>query len=317
MKKITTYKLLFKSIATIAALAYTVFAMSQQEPQYTHYMFNTMSVNPAYTGTTNSLNMLLLSRIQWVGVEGAPRSHTFTAHAPVKSKKIGVGASIITDQTGPVTNTYMNLNYAYRINLRDKGVLSLGLKGGINNYVIKLVGTELSEASNDISFENDIHKRFQPNIGTGAYLYTSKYYVGFSIPKLLQTSLKDIEQGEQDVSEIKRHYFIITGYIFDIKKDIKLKPSVLTKVVQGAPPSTDITIQALYKEKYWLGTTYRIGDAISILMNFQLNNQLLVGYSYDFTVSGMNNITNGSHEIMISYDFSGFTPDKVKSPRYF
>jgi len=308
MHKLSTYTIM------LVLLLGSLSLKAQQEPQYTQYMFNMMSVNPAYTGTRNSLNALLLSRLQWVGVEGAPRSHTFALHTPIKDKKIGIGASVIADNIGPVTNTYINLNYAHRINLTENMVLSLGIKGGIYNYYVNLSDLQLNEFDN--SFSEDYQKNFQPNLGAGAYLYTKDYYVGFSVPKLLKTDLEDV--GTDDIpTELKLHYFLTGGYVFDINSDWKLKPSVLSKFVEGAPPSLDITAQALYNERFWFGTTYRVGDAIAFLFEMQVNRQLIVGYSYDYTLSGMNDQSNGSHEILISFDFEGFSNDKVKSPRYF
>lgn len=287
---------------------------AQQEPQYTQYMFNMMSVNPAYTGTRNSLNALLLSRLQWVGVEGAPRSHTFALHTPIKDKRIGVGASVIADNIGPVTNTYINLNYAHRFNVTEKMVLSLGLKGGIYNYYVSLSDLKLNESDN--TFSEDYKQNFQPNLGAGAYLYTQDYYVGFSVPKLIKTDLEDV--GTDDIpTELKVHYFITAGYVFELNSDWKLKPSLMNKLVEGAPPSLDITAQALYLDKFWFGSTYRVGDALAFLFQMQVNRQLIIGYSYDYTLSGLKSESNGSHEILISFDFEGFSNDKVKSPRYF
>jgi type IX secretion system PorP/SprF family membrane protein len=288
---------------------------AQQEPQYTQYMFNMMSVNPAYAGTREALNALMISRLQWVGVEGAPRSHTFTLHTPFKEKKMGLGVSLIADNIGPVTNTYLNINYAYRVSLNEKMTLSLGLKGGIYNYYAGLSDVALNEQDN--AFRQDYRKSFQPNLGAGAYLYTKEYYVGFSVPKLIKTELESIEAGDEFSNELKLHYFITAGYVFELNNDWKLKPSILNKLVEGAPPSLDITAQALYQNRFWLGTTYRVGDAIAFLFEVQVNRQLVVGYSYDYTLSGMSNVSNGSHEILISYDFAGFSNDKVKSPRYF
>lgn len=287
---------------------------AQQEPQYTQYMFNMMSVNPAYAGTREAMNALLLSRWQWVGVDGAPTSHTFALHTPINNKKIGVGASVIADNIGPVTNTYVNLNYAHRIPLSEQITLSLGLKGGIYNYHVGLSSLELNEI--DDNFQQDYKNNFQPNIGAGAYLYTKDYYVGFSVPKMIKTNLEDV--GVDDIpTELKRHYFFSAGYVFKLDSKWKLKPSIINKMVEGAPPSLDITAQALYRDRFWFGTTYRVGDALAFLVEVQANRQLIVGYSYDYTLSGMSSVSDGSHEILISYDFAGFSNDKVKSPRYF
>ncbi|WP_430933736.1 PorP/SprF family type IX secretion system membrane protein [Saccharicrinis sp. 156] len=291
-------------------------AKAQQEPQYTQYMFNTVSVNPAYAGTRNAMNILALSRIQWAGLQGAPITHTVTMHTPLNNYKMGLGFSIVSDKIGPVDNFYFNFNYAYRVNVTEKMILSMGIKGGIYNYTVGLNELNVGEGY-DASFSGKIEQRWKPNAGAGLYLYTDRWYAGFSIPKLIQTDLNGNTTTAGNLSSLKRHYFLMAGYVFDINHDFKFKPSFINKVVEGAPPSTDVTAQVLYLDKYWLGATYRFGDALAFLANIQLNKQLMVGYSYDFTTSNMNSYNNGSHEIIVSYDFDGFLKKKVISPRYF
>lgn len=157
----------------------------------------------------------------------------------------------------------------------------------------------------------------QPNAGAGLYLYTNKWYAGFSIPKLIQTDLDEQQSTASTWSELKRHYILMAGYVFDLNNELMLKPSFMNKIVQGAPPSTDIAAQLIYRNTFWVGASYRIGDAVAFIGNVQINKQLMVGYSYDYTTSNLNSINNGTHEIMISYDFDGFLKKKVKSPRYF
>lgn len=308
-------KNILKIAFAVIVLISTTNLFGQQEPQYSQYMFNMMSINPAYAGTQEALNALMISRWQWVGLKGAPRSHTFALHTPIKDKRIGVGLSVIADNIGPVSNTYINLNYSHRFNITENIKISLGLKGGIYNYSLGLSDLALNEQDN--SFTEDYKKSFQPNLGSGAYMYTDKYYVGISIPKLVKTKLEEEESSTEISSELKRHFFITGGYIIDIHEDWKLKPSVLGKMVEGAPPSIDVTAQALYKNKIWMGTTYRIGDAMAFLFEIQATRQLTVGYSFDYTLSDMSNVSGGTHEILISFDFAGFSNDKVKSPRYF
>jgi type IX secretion system PorP/SprF family membrane protein len=289
---------------------------AQQEPQYTQYMFNTVSVNPAYTGTRNAMNMLLLSRIQWVGLEGAPRTYDFTMHTPINNYKMGLGFSIVSDTYGPVTNTYFNFNYAYRMNLTETMVLSMGLKGGFYNYYVALNDLNVGGDS-DESFNGNYEQEFQPNIGSGLYLYTPKWYFGISVPKLIQSDLSGTQITTTSVSDLKRHFYTMAGYVFDVSSELKFKPSFINKLVEGSTPSTDITAQVLYHNTYWLGVTYRIGDAVALLADVQLNRQLMVGYSYDYSLSNLSSYNKGTHEIIVSYDFDGFLKNKVKSPRYF
>lgn len=289
---------------------------AQQEPLYTQYMFNTLSVNPAYTGTTNALNILALTRMQWVGVNGAPRTYTLAVHTPLNNKKAGVGLSIVSDEIGPVKNFYLSATYAYRIKISEGTTLSLGLKGGFYNYTVGLNGLNLTQ-SNDPSFQQDQQKKFHPNMGFGAYYYSEKWYAGIAIPKLFQNDLTKQVTSSNSLSEMKRHYFLIAGYVFKINNDLAFKPSFVEKVVTGAPLSTDITAQFFYKERFWLGTSYRIGDALAFLFEVRLNDQLMLGYSYDITLSKLTGFSRGSHEILLSFDFDKFAPKKIKSPRYF
>lgn len=302
----------------MATLATISVATAQQEPLYTQYMFNTISVNPAYTGTRNALNAVLLSRFQWVGINGAPRTHTFSTHAPIKDLNMGLGFSIISDDIGPVSNTFINLNYAYRINITEKTILSMGIKGGIYNYYAGLQDVSLGNNNNpDPSFQNNLEQKLQPNAGFGLYLYSDRYYAGFAIPKLIESKLSEFEYQGNVLNQLKRHYFIMVGYVFDASPDWKIKPSLLHKVVEGAPMSLDITGHTVYKETYWIGATYRIGDAFALLASIQVNKQLMVGYSFDMSTSSLASYNNGSHEIVISYDFDRLSKNKVKSPRFF
>lgn len=302
-------------ITLVLLIMVLVDSKAQQEPLYTQYMFNTVSVNPAYTGTREAMNMLFLSRIQWVGIDGAPRTYNFTMHTPLNNHKMGLGFSIVKDSYGPVNNTYFNFNYAYRINVTDKAILSMGLKGGIYNYYVGL--NEINVGETDNSFSGNYEQRLKPNAGAGLYLYTKRWYAGFSVPKLLQTEISKYTAVSDDEDELKRHYFIMAGYVFDMNPDLKFKPSFINKVVEGSPMSMDITAQFFYKNTVWFGATYRIGDAVALIANLQVNKQLMVGYSYDFTTSDLSSYSSGSHEIIVSYDFDGFLKKKVISPRYF
>jgi type IX secretion system PorP/SprF family membrane protein len=291
-------------------------ANAQQEPLYTQYMFNTLSVNPAYTGTTNALNILALSRIQWVGIKGAPRTYTFAIHTPLNEKRAGVGLSIVSDEIGPVKNFYLSGSYAYRIKVSEGTTLSLGLKGGFYSYSVNLSNLNISQV-NDPSFQQNQVKKIHPNMGFGAYYYSNQWYAGLAIPKLFENDLSKQIASANTLSELKRHYYLIAGYVVKINNDLAFKPSFVEKVVAGAPLSTDITAQLFYKERFWLGTSYRIGDALAFLFEVKLNDQLMLGYSYDITLSQLSGYSYGSHEILLSFDFDKFSSKKVKSPRYF
>ncbi|MFW5753577.1 MAG: type IX secretion system membrane protein PorP/SprF [Marinilabiliaceae bacterium] len=288
---------------------------AQQEPQYTQYMFNTVSVNPAYAGTRDALNVLLLSRLQWVGIEGAPRTHDFTAHTPISQYKMGVGLSLVSDSYGPVSNQYLNINYAYRVNITENTVLSMGIKGGIYNYHVNLTGLNFGEG--DAYINENPEQKFLPNAGMGLYLFSDRYYVGASVPRLIQTELNGEQMTPGTLGELKRHYYLMGGMVFNLSSNLKFKPSIINRIVEGAPTSTDFTAQFLISDTYWAGATYRHDEAAALLAAMQVNNQLMIGYSYDFQLSELSTFNNGSHEIVISFDFADFTREKVVSPRHF
>ena len=290
---------------------------AQQEPQYTQYMFNTVAVNPAYAGTRNALNILLLSRLQWSGMDGAPRTYDLTMHTPLENYKMGLGLSVISDSYGPVKNLYVNLSYSYRVNLSGKLILSMGIKGGFYYYHVNLADLYTGETATDPVFSKDIEQSFKPNAGFGIYLYTDRYYFGASAPKLFETDLNGEQTTASSIEDLKRHYFFMAGAVFNLSSEVKLKPSVITRVVEGAPFSTDAAAQFLFKDRLWAGGSYRLNDAIAILTGVQVTNQLMIGYSYDIPISDLKPFNNGSHEILISYDFDNFVKEKMSSPRYF
>lgn len=273
--------------------------MAQQEPMFTQYMFNSLTINPAYAGTTETLNLNTLTRLQWVGLEGSPKTFSLTAHTPIEGRKIGLGITLVTDEIGPVNNTFFTINYAYRLRVTDDLTLSMGLKGGISSYTVGLTDLSVIDPE-DPQFQSN-EKKISPNLGFGFYLYGDQYYVGFSAPKLIQTTVDD--EYATDENQLKRHYFIVGGYNWQINSEWLLKPSLLTKIVAGSPVSNDITVQGLYNDLVGAGIMYRIGDAAGLFVFGKVYKELQVGYGYEYSLNGLSGINSGTHEIMLTYDF--------------
>ncbi len=273
--------------------------MAQQEPMFTQYMFNSLTINPAYAGTTETLNLNTLTRLQWVGLEGSPKTFSLTAHTPIEGRKIGLGITLVTDEIGPVNNTFFTINYAYRLRVTDDLTLSMGLKGGISSYTVGLTDLSVIDPE-DPQFQSN-EKKISPNLGFGFYLYGDQYYVGFSAPKLIQTTVDD--EYATDENQLKRHYFIAGGYNWQINSEWLLKPSLLTKIVAGSPVSNDITVQGLYNDLVGAGVMYRIGDAAGLFVFGKVYKELQVGYGYEYSLNGLSGINSGTHEIMLTYDF--------------
>jgi len=278
-------------------------------------MFNTLAFNPAYAGTRGMTSIMALSRHQWVGFEGAPTTQTLTGHMPL-ANNIGLGLTVIHDKLSPTSQTGVYFDYAYRLKISETSKLSLGLKGGFNHFQLD-VAQLLISSPNDDALNISSTSKYLPNFGFGLYLYSDKYFVGVSAPKLLENKLVngDMEVLGQAGSEV-RHYFISGGYVFNLSEEVKFKPTFMTRLTQAAPMTLDLNANFLLKEKLWIGAMYRLNNSFGGILQYQFTPQFKVGYAYDMTNNELRNYNSGTHEIMISYELN-FTKDKVQNPRYF
>ncbi|MCK0124233.1 type IX secretion system membrane protein PorP/SprF [Gelidibacter sp. F2691] len=293
-------------------------SVAQQDPQYTQYMYNMSVINPAYATEGEDINVGVLYRSQWVGMEGAPKTSSLFVHVPIH-EKIQVGASIINDQIGDVVNeTNVYADFAYIVPLGEKTKLSLGVKAGATFYSTNFDGFIYSDDLPDPAFANNISRTF-PNIGTGAYVYGDKYYVGLSLPNLLNSKHLENDSGMVTNAAEELHFFLTGGYVFDLNENLKFKPAFMTKAVAGAPLSIDVTANMLINNIVEVGAGYRFDDSVSGLANFKISPSLRIGYAYDYTVSNLGRFNSGSHEIMILLDINKLGNPKGydKSPRFF
>jgi len=308
-----------KKITIFLAFSFLLFfneTKAQQDPQYTQYMYNMNVVNPAYAGSRGTLSLGLLGRTQWTSVDGAPKTFTFDAHAPV-GEKVGVGLSIISDEIGPSKEQNIYADVSYTLTTSDVGRLAFGLKAGVTLLDVNLLDATLPESStgNDPLFDENINDAF-PNFGAGVYYYTDKWYAGFSVPNILKSEHMDKDNINTKASE-EVHYFLTGGYVFDLSSTLKFKPSLMFKGVAGAPVSVDINANFLMYERFEVGASYRIEDSVSLLFNFGVTPDFRIGYAYDYTISEFSNSnTAGSHEIILLYDID-FSKKNLKSPRFF
>jgi type IX secretion system PorP/SprF family membrane protein len=300
------YFLIFFTLTTIKAVA-------QQEPQYTQYMYNTLTVNPGYTGSTGGIDAVLLHRSQWVGIDGAPRTQSFSIHSPALHERAGLGLSAINDRLGPADEIYVDANFSYTLPVGRESKLAFGLKAGANVLSIDWSrGRAYQE--NDALLATNINNKISPSLGAGLYYYTNNWYVGASIPNFLKSDhYEDIQ--ETTVSS-RLHYYIIGGYVFTFSDNLKFKPAVLGKIVSGAPVTVDVSANFLLYEKLTLGAAYRWDDAVSGLAGFQVTKNLFVGYAYDHTITGLTEYNDGSHEVIVRFQLNPKTA-RIKSPRFF
>jgi len=307
-----------KILILIAVLSsfYVSELSAQQEAQYTQYMYNTLSINPAYAGSRDGLSALLLYRTQWVGLDGAPDTGSFNIHSPFGDEQnVGLGLSVVNDRIGPTQETYFDVSFSYSINTSDEGRLSFGLNGGGSLLDIKY--SELSSYNNgDVLLQSDIDNKFSPQIGAGVYYRNSdKWYLGLSVPNILETKYFD-DASLSQASE-RMHFYLMGGYVFDINQDLKLKPAFLVKQVSGSPLQADLTANALYKDKFTVGLAYRWDAAVSGLLGYQVSESLMLGFGYDREVTdlGQTKFDSGSFEVFLRFEPRDLT--KILSPRFF
>ncbi|MBD0779039.1 type IX secretion system membrane protein PorP/SprF [Maribacter sp. ANRC-HE7] len=308
-----------KKIGLLGVLGFVLLFLStgvqaQQDAQYTQYMYNTVSVNPAYAGSRGHLSLAALHRSQWVGLDGAPKTQTLNIHSPIGYNGVGLGVSIVNDEIGPTSETYLDVDFSYTVKTSDEGKLSFGIKA--SGHLLDIRFSELNQFAPDQTLEQDIDNKFSPNFGAGVYYHTDKFYAGLSVPRFLQTS--HFEESSLSTAKEQMNFYLITGYVFDMNPNLKFKPTILSKMVQGAPLQVDLSANFMLNDKFILGGAYRWDAAFSGMFGFYLNESFLIGMAYDREVTELGNaaFNDGSFEIILRYDFIK-TKGYVKSPRFF
>jgi type IX secretion system PorP/SprF family membrane protein len=286
---------------------------AQQDSQYTQYMYNTVMFNPAYAGSREKLSVTSLYRAQWIGLEGAPKTINFGIESPLGSG-IGLAINIINDKIGPSNQTNAAANLSYYIGLGENYKLYFGIRGAVS--LLNVDFTKLNiENTQDPALAANIDNRFSPNIGAGLYLQSDNAYLGISIPSFLET--KYYKDSQTSMAKEKQHIYFMTGYVFDLSYNLKLKPAALVKVVTSSPTQVDLSANFLYNEKFTLGIGYRLNTAVSALAAFQVYDKILIGYAYDRNTSRLGQYASGSHELFLQFDLNNYTKTNRANFRFF
>lgn len=290
------------------------YGLSQQDPVYTQYMNNLLTIQPAYAGISGALNITGISRAQWVGFEGAPNTNTLTISGPLPRFNVGLGLSIVNDKWGPIRQNGVYIDYAYRVNLRQDQFLSFGLKGGFNIYQANLTDLTIWD-SPDRVFAYDVKFKFLPNMGFGIMWHSDRFFLGASSPKILKNRMQS-ENGENVYREVL-HIYGMGGYVFFLNDVLKFKPTILYRWAERTPDYVDFTGSFLLYDRVWVGATYRMKNSFGLIFQFSVNPQLKFGYSYDQTTFYPTQVNSGTHEFLISYDFVTTRRGHRSTPRYF
>lgn len=289
----------------------SVFA--QQDAQYTNYMYNTISVNPAYAGSRGIMSIFGLHRNQWIGLDGAPVTNVASINTPIENSNLGVGLSFVNDRIGASDETTISADISYTIQTSWNYKLSFGLKGTAN--LLNVDYTKLSRYDViDPKFQNNIENEFSPNIGAGVYYYSDKLYLGLSVPNFLEHN--EFNDNDSTTSLERLHYYLIGGYVFDLSTNVQFKPAFMCKTVVGSPLQLDLSANFLFNEKFVLGAAWRWDAAVSAMAGFQISKGLYIGYGYDLETTQLANYNSGSHELFLRFELSK-NKDRVTTPRFF
>ena len=291
-------------------------SIAQTEPMYSQYMFNMLGVNPAYAGSREASSFNFFQRSQWIGLQGAPQTTSFSFDQSIINKRAGWGIQFYDDKIGVEKADGINIMGSTKIQVSENGILSGGLSFGLMNYRIDLMNVTGRFTPNDPAFYSNLNK-WTPSLGIGIYYNTDNFYAGVSIPNILKSRLTAfdlIRSGLQKVNQ--KHIFLTTGFAIPINEDLKLKPSTMIKMVEGAPIEADFNTNVWLRDIIGLGVSYRTGDAVIGMAEIQANQNLRFGYAYDMTISPLKFYNTGTHEIMIRYEIGNFK-NKIKSTRYF
>jgi type IX secretion system PorP/SprF family membrane protein len=285
-------------------------AYGQQEPQFVQFKDNLLTYNPGYAGSRGMMNFTALYRKQWAGFRGAPESTSFFIHTPLKYESVGLGLSLVSDKAGPLSQSWINVDFSYALRFKKERRLAFGVKGGVNILnagLTNLVATDLNDPDLSQNYTNLI----KPNFGAGIHYSSKKFYIGASIPRILQLQNTGIINYRDN-----RHYYAMAGGYLTINRMLKYSPAVLLKITENAPFGFDITNSLIVYDKFWFGVNYKLEANVGVYIQYLFSNQLKVGYAYELETTALKSHSGGSHEVILSYDLN-FLKKNITNPRYF
>lgn len=319
-----------RALLVLVSLFTLQFAIAQQKPQYTQYVFNNLLINPAVTGMENYIDIKTGYRSQWTGLQGAPVTSYITGSIPFGNDFVGgdaaalsggnganpysrlytqnyeaspphhgIGFMAISDQAGPISTTNLDITYAYHLGLSSTFNLSLGVEAGANHVSLNTSMLTL-ENPLDPAIVNGNNSQWKPDLGVGIWGYSSNYFFGVSALQVLSQN-RYFTTSNNTTSQAKTvpQFFVAGGLKLFLNEDVTLVPSTLVKFISPLPVTYDINMKMTFRDRFWIGAAYRNGDAIAGMFGLNISSLINIGYSYDYTTSALRTVSNGTHEIVL------------------
>lgn len=289
-----------KRISIILILIITLVAYktnAQQRSIFSTYVFNPLILNPAYAGSLDLFSAIATNRNQWVNIDGAPNYQSISLHTAWVNNRVGTGLVATRDAVGIHEQYGVYGSYAYKVRFAH-GILAMGLQGGFDNRNSNYAKLSIKDTQ-DPFLSNDASK-FNPNFGAGLYYANPKFFMGISVPYILNSKVFNVDDISSDEREA-RYYYLNTGAVFELSSAIKLNPSVLVRYQERAPVSFDINANLIFDDIVYAGISYRSGAAVVFLTQLVLNENFRFGYAYDTESGSLNAFTAGTHEIFLNY----------------
>jgi len=298
----------------ISLILLTKVTFSQKAPLQSQYVFNSIALNPAFTGSEGVFSIVGSFRSQWVGFPGAPQTEFLTAHAPLKDLKSAFGLQMYGDQIGIEKNNGIFGSYSYKLKLNKSSNLVFGIAGGVNFYT-SYENTLLSKDDNDNLINKNVVNFKSPDFSYGMHYYTKKIFVSLSLPNFLSNSFQN--NKIRVVNDFKKYNVLLGGgYLIQFKNSkIELKPSVMFRYHFNNPVQFDINLMAKFHKRFSFGISYRYIESLIGLMKIGITEQLSFLYSFGTPLTSLNKVTYGSHEISLKYNFL-FKKSNVENPRF-
>jgi len=311
-------KLLKSFILLIFFLAITSFVKlyAQTESMYSQYMYNMLSINPAYAGNRGVIGINAFFRNQWAGIPGSPKTTSVSIDGPLNEKGLGFGFQLYDDVLGVEKTTGINGMFSTQVKVSETGVLSAGLLGGLMNYRADLTQIANRFTPNDIAF-NQNYNKWTPSVGLGLFYNTDKFYAGVSIPNVLNSGLSTLDMIQSNLQKVSdMHIFITSGFVIKASDNVTIKPSTLVKMVSGAPIQFDLNTNVWLKDLFSIGVSYRTADAIVGMFEFQATKKIRFGFAYDTPISYLKGYKQSTQEFMMRFELER-NRSSIKSTRYF